>query len=338
MSTLHHPNKNNNNLWLNPINLTGGNTLPHRLMQGPMLGVMSQLYFTTVNRLNLVDYWITPFIGLSTASPSLPIFKKKLKCYLESKKPFIVQFLGHNPEVLANSSNTLSQLKNVIGINLNFACPSQTVLSSGSGAQLLTQPERMLTIINTIRKKCNDISISLKLRSGYSSPVELEKFIPVLAESEVDFIILHTRTAAERYKPISGGPERIKKAVNLASHTQTPIIASGDIFSLTKAEKMYNTSLCHGIAVARGMFNDPFLIRKIEAKLSENEIQIHGDSRIIFSRELSRTAYENQNLYNRSNFISLMRSIWGENHEHFRKIINLTDKDIINYFQNSLTC
>ena len=317
--------------WLEPINLRGGTVLPHRLMPGPMMGLMSPLFRRAVNELNLVDYWLTPFIGISTASPRLSIFKKKLKHYLDSKKPFIVQLLGNNPNVLATATKQLSQLK-IAGININFACPSSTVLSSNSGAKLLSQPDHMLKIIDSIRKECPNISISLKLRIGLSSPDEIESIIPRLNDSGIDFIMLHFRTATEKYKPVNDGAERIKKAVKLAS--SVPIIASGDIFSLDKAEQMYHTSNCHGITVARGLFEDPFLIRRIEAKLSNNHLDLQGDSKIVFSQTLSNVACKYPELYNRSNFLGLIRSIWGSKHDHFNNIKILPKEKITSYFEH----
>jgi len=319
----------NRHTWMEPIHLKGGIVLPHRLMPGPMMGLMSPLFCHTIDELNLVDYWITPFIGLSTASPRLSIFRKKLKYYIDSKKPFIVQFLGNNPDILADSCKQLSQL-NIAGINLNFACPSSTVLSSNSGAKLLSQPDHMLKIIDKIRKQCPDISISLKLRIGLSSANEIETIIPKLCNTDIDFIMLHYRTATEMYKPVNNGSSRIAKAVKLAG--SIPIIASGDIFSLESAKEMYINSNCHGITVARGLLKDPFLIRKIEAKLLNKGIVLNGDPKVEFSQELSRVSQEFPNLYNRSNFLGLIRSIWGADHEHFNNIITLPKEKILNYF------
>ena len=321
--------RSNNHIWLTPIKLRGGVVLPHRIMPGPMMGLMSPLFIRAVDELNLVDYWITPFIGLSTASPRLSILKKKLKYYIESNKPFIVQLLGNNPEVLASASKQLSQL-NIAGINLNFACPSNTVLTSNNGAGLLKHPEHMLKIIDTIRQKCPNTSISLKLRAGVISPDELGDIIPRLNNSGIDFIMLHFRTAVERYKTVDNGAERIQKAVKLAS--SIPIIASGDIFSLDRAEKMYINSGCRGITVARGLFEDPFLIRRIEAELLGKHLDLSGDSKMVFSRKLSRVAHESPELYNRSNFLGLIRSIWGNQHEHFNNIKFLKGEKIITYF------
>ena len=317
-------------IWLSPLKLNGNRTLPHRLMQGPMLGIMNPLYFQTVNKLNLVDYWITPFIGISNSVPSMSVLKKNLNKYLNSDKPFIVQLLSHNSMAISNTVKKLSELP-ISGINLNFACPSPTVLSSNSGAKLLSRPEEMLRIIDSIREKTPDISISLKLRTGLSSPSEMKNTIPRLAASGVDFIMLHYRTASERYKIIENGQQRIKEAVELAEN-KAPLIASGDIFSLSSAQKMYNKSKCQGIVVARGMFTEPFLLREIEANLSGKSLNLSDAPKVIFSRELSKTASEHPELYNRPSFLSLIRAIWGENHEHFRSILKLDNKELLYYF------
>jgi tRNA-dihydrouridine synthase C len=329
MNFLHNTDKHS---WLTPINLKNGVVLPHRLMPGPMLGVMSPLFFKVMNELNLADYWITPFIGLSTAPPKVSILRKNLKHHLESDKPFIVQLLGNNPKVLVKACKQLSQL-NITGININFACPSNTVLSSNSGAKLLTHPEKMVEIIETIREEFPNFSISLKVRIGLSSPEEFKDFMPILCKTDVDFIMLHFRTAEEKYFQINNGPERIKDTIKLVTTSKIPIIASGDIFSLDNAENMYSCSKCHGITVARGLFEDPFLIRKIEAKLSNNPMHITGNSKIVFSKKLASISDKTPELYNRSNFLGLMRSIWGSNHKHFHTCKSLPDTKVISYFK-----
>ncbi len=316
-------------IWLRPLCLKGGLVLPHRLMPGPMLGLMSPLFCRAMNELNLVDYWITPFIGLSTAAPKLSNLKKKFKYYLDTDIPFIVQLLGNNPDVLAATAKHLSQL-NIAGININFACPSPTVLSSNSGAAFLSKPDKMLKIIENIRKECQDLSISIKLRIGLSSPDEILNIIPKLNNSDIDFMMLHFRTATEKYKPVDDGAERIREAVDLAD--SLPIIASGDIFSTDSAQNMYLGSKCHGITVARGLFEDPSLIRRIEARLS-NKPDISGDSKTIFSQTISQIADQYPELYGRSNFLGVMRSIWGSKHEHFDNIKTLSDEKLISYFR-----
>ncbi|MCP4179215.1 MAG: tRNA-dihydrouridine synthase family protein [bacterium] len=315
--------------WLKPLALTGGKILPHRIMPGPMEGVMSPLFCKVVNELNLVDYWITPFIGLSTAPPRLSILRKKLDQFTSSGKPVIVQILCSNPETAAAGAKQISKLE-IAGINLNFACPSKRVLASSNGSSLLQKPELMLKIIESIKQTCPELSISLKLRMGYSSPDEYKTFIPLLINSGIDFMMLHFRTAMERYNPVENGPSKIEAAVKLAS--PIPIIASGDIFTLESAKEMYNTSLCQGITVARGILKDPFLIRRIESDLRKEKLNMEGDSKLEFSRLMGKTVRESPNYYIRSNFLGLLKSIWGINNPNFKKLTNFSDEEIINYF------
>ncbi|HJO95600.1 MAG TPA: tRNA-dihydrouridine synthase family protein [Victivallales bacterium] len=322
-------NSNNLHEWLKPLALTGGKMLSHRIMPGPMEGVMSPLFCKVINELNLVDYWITPFIGLSTAPPRLSILRKKLDQFISSGMPTIVQILCSNPETAAKGAKQINKL-DITGINLNFACPSKRVLASSNGSSLLLKPELMLKIIESIKQECPELSISLKLRTGYSSSDEFKTFIPLLINSGIDFIMLHFRTAMERYNPVENGPLRIAEAVKLAS--PIPIIASGDIFTLDTAEEMYNISSCQGITVARGILKDPFLIRRIESYLKKEKLNMEGDSKLEFSRLMGKTVRKSPSYYIRSNFLGLLKSIWGINSPNFKKLINLPDEQIINYF------
>jgi tRNA-dihydrouridine synthase C len=315
--------------WLTPLQLSNGTVLPHRLMPGPMEGIMRPLFCMAANELNLIDYWITPFVSISYSVPKLTILKKRIDFFIKNEKPIIVQLIGSSASALAEAAKRLQDI-GIESINLNFACPSRTVISSNSGGKLLEDTEQMLKIIESIKKECPEISLSAKLRTGYSSPEEISNFLPEIAKTSIDFIMLHFRTVIEWYKAVDYGPERIIKAVKMAY--PTPIIASGDIFSYKDAEEMYNTTNCQGITVARGLFIDPYLIRRIEANLKNEPLNLSEDSRIIFFKKMTEIAREKPQYFVRSSFIELIKSFWGIKHPLFEKLKHMNSEELIKYF------
>jgi len=95
---------------------------------------------------------------------------------------------------------------------------------------------------------------------------------------------------------------------------------------------MYDISSCHGITVARGILKDPFLIRRIISNVKEEKLDIGGESKLEFSHLMGEIVKKSPTYYNRSNFLGLLKSIWGINHPNFKKLTNLPDEEIINYF------
>ena len=315
--------------WLKPLKLSNGLELPHRIMPGPMEGIMRPLFCMTLNELNLIDYWITPFVSISNTVPRLSILKKRIDFFIKNEKPVIVQLIGNSPAALAETAKRLQDIE-INAINLNFACPSRRVVSSNSGGKLLKDTYKMLEIIKSIKEKCPEISLSLKLRTGYSTPKEMNDFLPCLSKSKIDFIILHFRTVSESYKTIENGPERIINAVKISS--PIPIISSGDIFSIKSAEKMYRVTSCQGITVARGLFKDPYLIRSIEAKLKNKPLTINNDPKIIFFKKMAEIAKRQPEYFIRSSFLELVKNFWGLEDPLFKKLKNMNSQELINYF------
>ena len=326
-----------NHPWIEPLKLKGGITLPHRIMPGPMDGLMSPLFCKVVNQLRLVDYWITPFIRLNDSLPKNKILKKYLENFNINRLPVIVQLLGNKPARFANAAKVFEDL-GVSGINLNFCCPSRKVVTKNGGAKLLTQVDLMLEIIADIANATPNLSLSVKLRSGFSSSDEMSHFLPKLAINELDFIMLHFRNANEMYQEVNNPYLRISQAVKLSS--PIPMIASGDIFSVENAKATFENSSCAGITVARGLLKDPLLIRRIHRELSEptNEkpLLAKDDIRKLFFQTMCETAKDEPGYFSRSKFIEIARFMWGRDSTIFDNIISLNDNDMLNF--NNYQC
>jgi tRNA-dihydrouridine synthase C len=301
--------------WLAPLPLKGGIELPHRIMLGPMDGVMTPVFCRAANDLNLTDYWITPFIRLSTAVPKSTILKKRLAPFSGNQsKQVIVQLLGSDPVMLADVAKAFQDL-GVAGVNLNFGCPSNRVLQKNGGAKLLTQCDLMMEIIDSVIKACPDFSVSLKLRSGYDSPTEMEAFIPNLANLEIDFIMFHYRTAVEMYDTIRDGTARVSRAVKLAAHV--PLIASGDVFSMRNALDMFESTSCAGITFARGFLKDPSCVRRLQAELKNEKIDLDIDHKTVFFNKISELANNDKFKFKKSYRLEIARLMWGRNSPEF---------------------
>jgi tRNA-dihydrouridine synthase len=309
------------------LKLKSGLNIPV-IQPGPMEGIMGPAFCSAINALGLTDIWITPFIRISTAVPRLGRFKHKLKYFLESNKPVIVQLLGLDPSLLADSVLCLERL-GIAGINLNFACPSKTVLSNGGGGALLKTPEKMLEILSAIKQAAPDLSLSVKLRSGFESPKEMSRILELLtANIDLDFIIIHFRTVKEGYSQITDGLERLEKAVSISNGI--PLIGSGDVFSVSDAQKMIEKCGCAGVSVARGWLRNPFLIRQIESKVFDKKLELPDNYKErFFGAMLDAARKDPGTCWRRSAFIEIARYLWGDDSPEFKKIINFTEEQFL---------
>jgi tRNA-dihydrouridine synthase C len=310
---------------LKPLSLTGGHVLPSRIMAGPMEGIMNPLFCRTLAEMDLLDFWITPFIRVSTHISKLQTLKKKMGYFSDTGLPMIVQLLGNEPLLLAQVTEQLQEL-GIMGINLNYACPSKTVVSKGCGGGILKDIGLMKEVVWAIRERCPDLSISLKLRTGYSSYNEMEQILPEVSLPEVDFLMLHFRTTQELYTEVEDPYKRLACAVELTNGI--PLIGSGDIFSVDAAKQMYEQSHCAGITVARGLFKSPFLIRHIQNYLAGIDSKSEESEKEEFYRKMLTLAAEDPEQYWRKGFfIEIAVAMWGKEHPYFKKIFSLDHPD-----------
>lgn len=229
---------------------------------GPMEGVSRPEFVRAVNHLKLVKRWMTPFLRVTDTCYKEKKIREFLQPYLESKLPVTAQVMGTNPEVLAELACRCLD-SGAVGINLNCGCPSKRVISGGAGGGALRNPDNMLKITQTIRKSVGDaIPFSIKMRTGFSDPGEIQSLLVRLIDAGVDCFFIHYRTVQEQYLPSPGRVERLQTAVAAAGNI--PVIVNGDINAVEDGRSLAKKTGASGIMIARAFMHDPWLLNRFE--------------------------------------------------------------------------
>ncbi len=205
--------------------------------------------------------------------------------YSEFQRPIIAQLSGNNPRYIHEASLIVLEL-GFDGIDINMGCPSKNVSSNGSGADLIRNPKKAVSIINTVNKareeykkgdkilnirekeeilnrvnkwkvmvkKDRKITISVKTRIGYDKD-NVERWIGHLIETNIDFISIHARTHKQKYKGKANW-DAIKKAVEKSN---VPIIGNGDVKNRKDIDRMFNETGCKGVMIGRAAIGNPWI-------------------------------------------------------------------------------
>lgn len=297
-----------------------------RFFPGPMEGVMTPLFCQAFHQLHLTEGWLTPYLRITTAVPRDTKLKKFIQPYIGNDLPVIVQLMGTNAALLAKVSERMVEL-GAKGINLNFACPSKQVLKSCSGGAMLQDIPLMVEILKSIKKALPEISLSVKIRSGFEDWHESENIIPALLEAvPLDFIGVHFRTVKENYSKVPEGIERMRTIVDLSG--KVPVIGSGDVFSSENSQKLLNSG-CAGVMVARGILRDPFLIHKLQNP--DKETLTLEEGRQCFFKTMQKIAKLDEKLYSRAKFLEYAAMMWGTKSKQFSAIKLLQNEDLLNF-------
>ncbi len=307
-----------------PLPLGGGSSLPVRALLAPMEGVMTPLLCATADSLDLANIWMAPFIAVSGGSvPSVSVLRKRLERFTRSGRPAIAQILGREPEPIAVCALRL-QDAGFGSVNLNFACPSSFVVKGGGGGAMLKDPSLMAKTVAAVKAACGDgMAVSVKLRSGWSSPEEIEKTVPAVRDAGAAFAILHYRTVKEAYKDVPGSLDRIARAVTLAG--RMPLFGNGDIRSVSDAQAMLSRTACAGVALARGFLSDPFLLRRVLG----HEAPSVQEGRGAFLKRMVELAVAGEAPWVRTNFLEVARSMQGASSQEFKAICAASDEELL---------
>ena len=170
------------------------------------------------------------------------------------------------PQVLSNKAETflsfLPKIKELgyTSINLNFGCPSGTVVKKGRGAGFLKDVEGIDEFLYRIFEK-SDVEISVKTRIGFWQAEEMESLMEVYNKYPLSLLIIHPRTREAYY---NGVPDMaaFKKAYD---SSKNPVCYNGNVFSAKDFEKIKSEfPKLHSVMLGRGAIANPAIFREIK--------------------------------------------------------------------------
>ena len=182
-----------------------------------------------------------------------------------SGTPVRVQLLGNHLEAMAANAHRAAEL-GAFGIDINFGCPSKTVNRSQGGAVLLKEPETLYRVVKAVREALPaSMVVSAKMRLGFDDTSLMLDNARAVASAGASELTVHARTRQQGYAPPAHWHElaRIREAVSL------PLIANGDIWTVTDYERCVEVSGLTDVMLGRGAVRRPSLARQIRAGREE---------------------------------------------------------------------
>ena len=198
---------------------------------------------------------------------------KEVPKILKLRPGNVVQIFGEDIERLNNCAKYVENL-GANHINLNCGCPMKKIVSNGSGATLLKDPDKIKRILYSLREVLKpETKISLKIRLGYEEADKHLEIAKIAQELKCDHITVHGRTRSELYSGMANW-EYIKE---VKDNISIPVIGNGDIFSLEDAVDKIKFSGVDGIMLARGVLGNPWLVNQIKNYINGSDFEIIDD-------------------------------------------------------------
>ena len=228
----------------------------------PLAG-FTDLPFRSVVKKFGVDLTVSEMIS----SNALIYNSKKTFKMLEkapSENPYSIQIAGSDQNVIRRAVEILNEQEGVSCIDLNCGCPAPKVVNNLQGSSLLTDLPKMAETIRTIKKYSKKEYTSVKMRLGFNEKNHIVQ-AKLCEDSGADFIAVHGRTRAGRYKAAVDydAIREIKEAVSI------PVIANGDIDSPQKAKWVLDYTGADGIMIGRAAVGSPWIFKQIKEGIDE---------------------------------------------------------------------
>jgi tRNA-dihydrouridine synthase 4 len=177
--------------------------------------------------------------------------------------PLIVQFGASSPIEIGRATELIAP--HVSGVDLNCGCPQSWACAESLGAALMHKRSLVASMVTSIRSTLSSQSllssksVSVKIRI-HKNLRETVDFVKTVEAAGVDFITVHGRTRAQRSSE-SVNLDAIKLIKSIAT---VPVIANGDVFSLSDAHRIASETGVDGVMAARGILENPALFAGYE--------------------------------------------------------------------------
>jgi tRNA-dihydrouridine synthase B len=185
----------------------------------------------------------------------------------EDDAPLVVQLFGAEPEIFERAMPLLLE-RGFAHFDLNCGCSVRKVNKSGSGSALMTRPELLLKVVETMLRAAGPGNVGVKMRLGFTP--DDENFLDLgrrLEDLGVGWLTLHPRTG----KQLFSGTARWEAVGQLARAVSIPVLASGDLFFAEDAARCLAQTGCAGVMFARGALTDPMIFQRLRDILAGRE-------------------------------------------------------------------
>lgn len=234
----------------------GNVKLNNNLILAPMAGITDLPFRTICEQFN-------PGMVCTEMVSSKALFynDKKTKRLLDltgEKRPISCQAFGSDTETMGYVAKYLSDIGDIVDINMG--CPAPKVVKNGDGSKLLLNIELAEKIVKSVVKN-SKVPVTLKMRTGWDNENIVAPMLAKVAEDVgVKAIIIHGRTRTQYYSGEANLDiiKQVKNSVNI------PVIGNGDVVDGKSAKHMFEYTGVDGIMIGRGTLGSPWIFEQIK--------------------------------------------------------------------------
>ena len=230
----------------------------------PLEGVTTYVYRNAYHKyFQPMDKYYTPFIVPHKEKKFSTRELKELSPEHNEGLHVVPQLLTNNVEDFLKTSADIQKL-GYREINLNFGCPSKTVVTKKRGSGFLAYPEELDQFLDEIFSK-SDMEISVKTRVGKDSPEEFYQLLDIYNKYPIKELTIHPRVQADYYNNTANW-DIYEYAYK---HSKNPLCYNGDIHTKEFYDKYLDRfPNTEAVMLGRGIIKNPGLVSLLDENKS----------------------------------------------------------------------
>ena len=211
--------------------------------------------------------------------------------------------------------------------NLNFGCPSNTVVKKNKGSGILSDVDFMDRFLDGVFSR-DDIGVSVKTRIGIHDAEDIDEILKVYNRYPLSELIVHPRIQKQYY---NGIPD-LEAFTYFYENAKMPVCYNGDIFSVDDYKNITNrfpnlssVMIGRGAVTCPGIFSD--ICNEVPCETMNGLRSFHNDLKDYYVEE-----------YGSHNALFKMKEFWSyfiknplfvnADMKKIRKANSITDYDI----------
>ena len=240
----------------------GDATLDPPVFLAPMAGITDLPFRRAVARhgAGLVVSEMVASTEMVTPRPSTRAAVRAKAMVGENGVPVSVQIAGREAGPMAETARIVAGMGAGI-IDINMGCPARKVTGGLSGAALMREPDRALSLIEAVVAAVPDLPVTLKMRLGWDADcLNAPDLARRARDAGVRMIAVHGRTRAQFYTGQAdwAAIRAVRDAV-----PDLPLVANGDVVDAATARAARTASGADAVMVGRGAQGAPWRLAEI---------------------------------------------------------------------------
>jgi tRNA-dihydrouridine synthase B len=167
--------------------------------------------------------------------------------------PLVLQLFGGEPEFIERAMHLCLE-RGFTHFDLNAGCPVRKVAKQRSGCAMMNDPDVVVAAAKAMVRLAGEGRVGVKMRLGWDAEhITFAELGRRLSGVGVGWLTLHPRTGRMGYS----GRADWSRFAEFTAAVDTPVIASGDLFSAEAGARCLAETDVDGVMYARGALSNP---------------------------------------------------------------------------------